>query len=317
MHPMPAFLGVRALLAALVLCVLFAARCAREIDLDLPGEPAKLVVTGGFEPDSVFKVRLTMSQPVLQNGQPRRPAAPEVLVTEDEFFFERLSMFVENGDTIWKGKKYAKIAQPFSLTVRVSGLPTATATSTAPKQIGIVATIADTAAIKEVSLTDGLRALRVPLLLTISADALTDLPLFAFNLQHENDVYEVLPNGQRFYDYSYQSNTGFVTDGRTFALLHKIPEPVTLIHANYWRDNRKTLRLDALVPFKPEYEKPRRIFVEWRTLSPEFYYYHLSLSRQSANLPLSDPDALYNNVENGYGNFSGFSRTIQSLELPK
>ncbi len=99
--------------------------------------------------------------------------------------------------------------------------------------------------------------------------------------------------------------------------MNKIPEPITLIHANYWRDNRKTLFLDVVIPFKPENERPHRVFIEWRTLSAEFYNYHLSLSRQGGNLPLSDPDALYNNVENGYGNFSGFSKVIQTIELPQ
>ena len=56
--------------------------------------------------------------------------------------------------------------------------------------------------------------------------------------------------------------------------------------------------------------------MEWRTLSEEFYKYHLSVDRQGNNLPLSDPDAVYNNVSGGYGNFSGYSVRVDTIELP-
>ncbi|MFN4256749.1 MAG: DUF4249 family protein, partial [Saprospiraceae bacterium] len=84
-----------------------------------------------------------------------------------------------------------------------------------------------------------------------------------------------------------------------------------------WSDNDPTLSLDAIIPFQPGRERPTHLFVEWRTLSEEFYRYHLSLARQGGNLPLSDPDAVFNNVNNGYGNFSGYSVGHDTLLLPK
>ncbi len=285
--------------------------------LDLPVEEAKVVLVGGFEPDSVFKVHLTLSQPVCNDDGPGRPNTPEVWVTTNEHFYDRLKMEVVNGDTIWVGKRKAAATTPYALTVRAEGFPVAKATSAAPIPVVLEPIKIDKAECEIVALNDKLNGLRIPVALTIATDPLPENPYFAFNIRHETAVYELLPNGQRLFDYDYQENSGFVTDGRTFALLNKIPEPVTLIHANYWRDNRKTLYLDVVIPFKPENELPRRIFIEWRTLSSEFYNYQLSLSRQGGNLPLSDPDALYNNVENGYGNFSGFSKVIQTIELPQ
>ena len=40
------------------------------------------------------------------------------------------------------------------------------------------------------------------------------------------------------------------------------------------------------------------------------------IRRQGGNLPLSDPDAVYNNVTGGYGNFSGYSVRVDTIELP-
>jgi hypothetical protein len=99
------------------------------------------------------------------------------------------------------------------------------------------------------------------------------------------------------------------------SLLHNIPEPVVLINEKFWSNNRRTIFLDALIPFDPQTERPRRIFVEWRTLSEEFYRYHLSLARQGDNLPLSDPDAIFNNIQGGLGNFSGYAVSVDTLEL--
>jgi hypothetical protein len=42
----------------------------------------------------------------------------------------------------------------------------------------------------------------------------------------------------------------------------------------------------------------------------------LSLSRQGGNLPLTDPDAVFNNVEGGLGNFSGYSIAIDTIAIP-
>jgi hypothetical protein len=51
-------------------------------------------------------------------------------------------------------------------------------------------------------------------------------------------------------------------------------------------------------------------------LSEAFYRYHLSLARQGENLPLSDPDAVFNNVQGGLGNFSGYAVSIDTVALP-
>lgn len=305
------------ILLPLILLSICALRCAREVYVQLPEEEPRVVLVGSFEPDSVFKAQLTLSQPVFTDDSPARPITTDVLVTSNERYFDRLKMEVINGDTIWVGRKKAAVATPYNLTVRADGFPVASASSIAPLPISLEPIQVHKSDYEIVALNDKLSGLRIPLALTIAASAVPENPYFAFNIRHETAVYERQPNGQKIFDYDYQENSGFVTDGRTFALLNKIPEPVTLIHANFWRDQRKTLLLDVVIPFKPDTEWPRRIFVEWRTLSPEYYHYYLSLSRQGANLPLSDPDALYNNVENGYGNFSGFSRSVQSIELPE
>jgi hypothetical protein len=113
-----------------------------------------------------------------------------------------------------------------------------------------------------------------------------------------------------------QLPTNFLADGRTISLLHNVPEPVVLVNENYWSEDRKTLYLTARIPFDPETERPEKMYITWRTLSPAFYRYHLSLSRQGGNLPLTDPDAVFNNIDSGLGNFSGYSFSVDTIVLP-
>ena len=150
--------------------------------------------------------------------------------------------------------------------------------------------------------------MNIPLVLKLK-DLPAEKRYFAFYLKHDIEV----SDGSVYEGLS----TNYTADGRTLSLLHDIAEPAVLINEKFWSDNRDSLVLNAVIPYSPgDNEKPSRLYVEWRTLSEEFYKYHLSVDRQGNNLPLSDPDAVYNNVAGGYGNFSGYSVQVDTMILP-
>ncbi len=62
-----------------------------------------------------------------------------------------------------------------------------------------------------------------------------------------------------------------------------------------------------------------RVYVELRTITQEYYKYHSSLARQLTvrQDPFAEPVSIFNNIEGGYGNFSGFSPNISSSGLPE
>jgi hypothetical protein len=62
-----------------------------------------------------------------------------------------------------------------------------------------------------------------------------------------------------------------------------------------------------------------RVFVELRTITSEYYKYHSTLARQLIvrQDPFAEPVTIYNNIEGGYGNFSGFSPDVLSSNLPE
>ncbi len=290
-------------------------RCVRETTIDLPVQSPKIVALSHFTTGQPIQVEVSLSQALTDAGDPTIPFNADVSIAVNGNFLDKLFRVADDGGRIyWESRDLVQPNVEYTLAVRIAGIDPIEAASSAPYPAKLAGVRIDTAGLRLIDLSDGQKALRVPLEISLSK-----LPAnnryFAFGLQHEIEVFEVV-NGEPVPDEYYEGSTKFLADGRTLALVYDTPEKVVLINENYWNDNQETLSIDALIPFNPAYERPTRIFLEWRTLSTEFYRYHLSLARQGNNLPLNDPDALYNNIVGGYGNFSGYSVTNDTLVLP-
>ena len=63
----------------------------------------------------------------------------------------------------------------------------------------------------------------------------------------------------------------------------------------------------------------KEVYVELRTITESYYKYHSSLARQLIvrQDPFAEPVTIFNNIEGGYGNFSGFSPDVSSSYLPQ
>lgn len=298
-------------------CLFLCCGCAQEVFIDLPEEAPRMVVVSHFQPKQPFRVKVSLSQSAFSNTAPTYPEGVDLSVSKNGQFFSRFTrkvgpdgiIFWESRDTVQEqGGKFAMVA-------KLNGYPTVEASSSMPYFIGLEPFNIVLEEIQNIELGNGRRELRVPIQMTI-VEREEDSRYFAFRLSHEVGVYDLseLPPAL---DYTYVADsTFFLADGRTLALLHNIAEPVVLINKNFWNEGRRTLSITARLPYDSETEIPQRIFVEWRTLSEEFYKYHLSLSRQGSTLPLSEPDAVFNNVINGYGNFSGYSSNLYTINLP-
>lgn len=293
--------------------------CVREVDIDLPEQPVKIVALSHFTPGQPFRVEVSMSQALTDAGDPTVPFSADVAIALEGKFLDKLYRVSGNGSRIyWESRDLVTPESEYLLSVRIAGLDPVEALSYAPNPVLLDRVQIDTANMRLLDLADGKVAMRVPLKIFVS-----NLPeekrYFAFNLAQEIATYPVIDDEIRLDlppdEYTYES-TKFLADGRTLALVYDTPEKVVLVNENFWSDNKNYLALDALVPFDSSDQRPLHLFVEWRTLSEEFYRYHLSVARQGNNLPLNDPDALYNNVIGGYGNFSGYSADIDTIALP-
>ncbi|MEZ4940436.1 MAG: DUF4249 family protein [Saprospiraceae bacterium] len=290
-------------------------RCVREADIKLPEQPTRIVAISHFSPGNPIQVEVSLSQSITDAGDPVIPANADVSIAVGGKFLDKLFRVTDDGGRIyWESRDLVETNTEYTLAVRVAGLDLVEAHSVAPAPIRLSNTRVDTLGMRIIELADGKLALQVPLEISMANLPAQDR-YFAFGLRHEIEIFEII-DGEPIPDEYYEASTKFLADGRTLALVYDTPEKVVLVDQNFWSSDSKTIWLDALIPFDPDYERPRRMFIEWRTLSEDFYRYHLSLARQGSNIPLNDPDALYNNISGGYGNFSGFSVSNDTIAIP-
>jgi len=300
------------------LCFAFMAwQCAREITIDLPEESPKLVVISHFTPHEPFRVKVTVSQPVYGNSVPTTPEIADVSISKNGLFIDKLfRAFTTSGSLYWQSRDTADPGQVYSMVVRVPGYPTVETSSKVPIYVGLEPIHVSIKSIDTVKYSDTRYELRIPIQLQVK-NLPTQNQFFAFRLSHEIGVYDYSEAPPDLLYTSTSDSTFFLADGRTLSLLYNIAEPAVLINQNYWNENRNALNLVARIAFNPKEEQPRQLFIEWRTLSEAFYRYHLSLARQGSSVPLSEPDAVYNNINGGYGNFSGYSSATYTVDLAK
>lgn len=303
-------------ISILFLAGLLAVQCAREVIIDLPEEATKIVAICHFTPGQPFRIRVNYSQQVNDGSVPAPPTDVDVSVSKNGIFLDKLFRKGTGKNIYWESRDTVEPNEGYSMAVRIDGLPQAEASSDVPKHVRFTPVSVRPEDISVVDLDEGYKALRIPLSLELQHIP-SRQPYFAFNLTTDIDVLEFI-DSVAVVDFTYENEpAGYSSDGRTLSLLHNVAEPVVLINEKFWAQGVRTLNLNALVFYRPGLnERPRRLYIEWRTLSEEFYKYHLSVARQGNNLPLSDPDAVFNNVQGGYGNFSGYSVSVDTIDLP-
>ncbi len=77
-----------------------------------------------------------------------------------------------------------------------------------------------------------------------------------------------------------------------------------------------TLNFTGQYTFNPTTTKPGRFLIELRTVSKAYFLYHQSLNRQfQTNGHVGEGEVVFNNIDNGVGNFSGFTSKVNSFRL--
>lgn len=300
----------------LLLVPLLLVRCVKEITLDLPNESPRLVVNASFEPGHPFKVRLSASQSVVGVNRPLSVPDSRVYLEQEGVRIDTLLPVSYNGVTIWESQRTVLPNVLYALRVSASGLEPVFTVASAPHPFPVQQAVIQQDDMRVVTLSDGRERLYMPLHIRLP-DALPLQPFFGFSVETLCDVYDNAGGVHPVLTGTESRRTPFSADARTSALLYALPEPWSMLHQNYWQLPTRQVDLHVWVDYEPQTEVPRTLMLQWFTFSEAYYRYYLSLTRQGANTPLSDPDALYNNIEGGYGNFSGFARDTLLIPIPK
>jgi Domain of unknown function (DUF4249) len=283
-------------------------QCVSEADINIPVEGVVLTIVSHPEPGSPIRATIGTSSPIDSSTTLPVDFSPTITILEDDVSFDVMRLFVSdlNDKPFWSGAEQASVSTEYSITINAPGYPVVTAHTTIPKPSEPIIK-ANMNSIPPV-ISGELAIKQIPLTISVKDIAQTD-SLFIIYTQFSK--YNTAGGDIR------QTGVNYLSVGPSNAHLITLPDNSLLIEKKYWQTAADgLLKFTVVVEYMAKDEVPATLDVEWRTVSKEYYRYYLSLSRQgNTNLPFSDPDVLYNNVEGGYGTFSGFSRVLKVVPL--
>lgn len=273
--------------------------CERDVSVDLPREPARLVVNAFFTPDSVVRVQVSRSQSVLERPRLLAVEGAEVKLYEEGREVavlrpdaQRKFLYQSDGKPVRAGRNYAVV-------VSAPNYEPATAENAVPLPVRIKGIAVSEAA--GVSLEGAVyNLLRVEL----------DDPA------GEENYYAV-----RIKAVTYETKTDPRT-GKTDTLRREsfgdlFAEPTVsgfraeeqLLFADRLFDGRTTALLAYFYPLPEADRSEYRILL--LSVSKAYYEYHRRLpghlTNQSFEILGGEPVPMPGNITNGYGIFAGYS----------
>ncbi len=268
--------------------------CELVVDVDIPLEQSQLVLNSFFTPDSVWKAKVSLSRHILDDGPYPFVEDAEIIVFDgdnaiDTLTYDSLGYYKSNSGGPVHNRSY---------TIRASapGYNVVQSTSSCPKAV--------TAEFS--SLQSGIGEYQEP----VHSFTVT------FNDAPGKDFYQVMAIGESRYvnpytgqgfvnrfnarlwsddpgidDEEIANNEGFffsdaLFDGQTFSVNVKMSP-------NYWGTQAKV-----------------KYYIFFRLVNEDLYRYKTTslLQNYTSGDPFAQPVKVYNNIDNGFGIFAGYSQ---------
>lgn len=281
------------------------------MDLGLPMHKSRLVIHANIVPDKPITMRVSAS---------RRPGTPTISIDsalvslfEGDDLVEQLT-FVPSKEVgrsgIYTTRRFLpKAGHEYTIHVAAAGYDPATAVSSIPAPVAIE----ELRITDMISSTDGDRVVYEYDLL-IDYDDPSDQTDF-YDLRIWQRVIPIVINGK---DTTSMPSRAFLRpvssrdrplldDQSTLSILQK-DEPAG-------SDGKLTVSLRS--ELLKDREELAGVFVELRTVSPEYYYYRLSIEAEMLEPidGLSEPVILYDNVDSGIGIFAGYNTASMEIDF--
>lgn len=293
----------------LLLVAAIGAACAREADIDLIPQQARLVINGHFsDADSVQYVSITNSIPLGESPLELKNISDAVVeVYEDKRLLGQASYTPSSLSIpgIPDFRAYYKWSYPtvpgkeYEVRISAPGYPDARAKDrlplnapffSTPRYIGFNADNSTIAIEVDLSDSDTARESWYHLLFFLRDKNRPEVRIPAQLVRPDNDN-EVVSSDANGIILNFGANFGLLIDDKTFS------------------NNSRTLLLTleaAGIAFNPP--GTFELQAEWRQISRAYYTYYVSVVKQ---LDLRDnafaqPVLIFNNIQNGLGNFSGY-----------
>ncbi|MEL6864759.1 MAG: DUF4249 domain-containing protein [Bacteroidota bacterium] len=302
------------LLSGLLLC--FA--CEETVDLGIEEEESRLVVISNFHPDSLFKVVVSKSRSALSIDEIVYLDNAAVGIFEGDEILENLRAGrdpLTNYPVYRSAFLKPEIGRQYRIEVKALGLNDASATNEIPEPVAL-----NNFKIEDITWrfnNQSRNQIQFFFDLTVEFE---DEPMvenyYHLNFFYERIEYEVLRPGDTLFNQTGIPVPVILTETENdFPFLLHYSKGALIDDVN--QDGarlRYTFRAQTF-PISILNQQFDRIYAELRSTSLDYYNYHTSLTRQSQQTDpvFSEPVILYNNIENGYGIFAGYSVALDSF----
>lgn len=305
--------GCSILSSVIIICCAITA-CERPVDLELPPPKPSLVVLSNFTLGKLVEVSVSRSQPILDEGPVEYIYNAVVELYEEDRMVEILEL--RKGKNPGDPPYYTTVrTQPrtgvkYTIRVHATNYPTVTAHSTIPEPIKISHLTIENKEQKEAS--DGLSAEY-----SYNVRLNFDDPVGKINYYHlkfYQQLREFIVRGEDtlIKDEVYLQTE--IANNINNDVLQSYFGGGVLFQDNPFPDG---LSFPLKVGFNPRRYLLGLVLVELRTVSEEYYLFHTSINRQHLQEegPFTEHVSIYNNVENGHGNFAGYNTSLDSISL--
>jgi len=285
-----------------LLFCLVCAGCTTDILIPIPETDAQLVLVGNFSPDAPIQVRVSTLQTVQDTLAPDFPLDATVLLYADDNYVDQLELALDSVSSQWMYQSTVKPVQGvrYRVVVRAPGYPELWAADALPPSGPAPVFVVDTANIEKTA-TDWTFQVQAQL------PASNNHRWYMFGLAGIVGVYEQINDTwelQAYQEWPLLVNPNPGTSGYVYLAANYF----ALVQEDFWsKSEDRTLSMTVEMPFLSEPVRPHAVILVWRSISESGYRFYSSVNRQGDyDSPIGSPDAVYNNVIGGWGNFSGY-----------
>ncbi len=295
--------------------------CEEPIDIVPDAGNPQIVVDANFSSDDFFKVFLSEERPLQRDTTTYvSDAKVRILINEREVG----SMSLVPADGTYPNRPFyqstfkPRLGSTYTLEVEADGFPKIRAASMAPDPVPIINAQLDSVISSRPS-----QDRRETLYNFYGSITIKD-PLAVQNYYHFAET--ILPidwftiiEGDTILiqDQEYFLAPVFLTDTQDPSFFELAQENGFLIDDTDFDGQEKVIPFRAAIAFDANFRLVNSLNVLFRSVSADYYKFHSTYTRQilAQESPFSEPVIVFNNVENGLGNFSGYSTYIDSVVL--
>lgn len=299
-------------LLLIIIILLFGYSCSKKVDIDLPDDNPKLVVGSFFTKDSVFKVLVSHTLPITQNGYPIIDNAQVELYKNNQFIE---NLYYENN--FYKSYSSATENERYQIKIKAKGYKKVSAESKIP--VGNPVLLNKNFYLNYAFYTyDDGTVFPISKLECTIADDLTQLNYYEISIYIK--YFDSYDQKYRIIGVAFRKNENQIINNENIIDYY----PSSIVFSNeLFTSNQQKIDMDfrSFVLDNIQYHQNSKLIIILRKISKEYYLYQKSYTLhrffQSSDEIWGSPAPvkLYSNVQGGLGIFAGYSQVIDSIAI--